>query len=189
MVDAVVELRRRADARWLRRVLVPIVIAVLATAFLQPFLFLDDRRHHSFVCVLVGAVVGALVAAAILAVGLRRQRRRGGQGWLSAPLTAGSSWRARRAVGRAVRRGRPSSDPVMRAAEEDCASRLIRERRRTLILFAVLTVAFAAVAVLADLTTLGRVYFVAATIGCVWTLAWSGYVQRGAAAYLTAVGE
>lgn len=150
------------------------------------FLFNDhQRRTDSPVSSIAGALVGVAVVIGIMLLITRRNPRfLAGDGWFSAPLSAGLGWRQRRAAARAVRRVQPSVDSLLRTVERDLALRSIRQARRSAIFFPIPIVVCVFIAVLGNVTTAGQIYFLVGGVLFTFAAVWTAFFKRRAHEYL-----
>ena len=128
---AVKELERRAVRRWRFAMfgVLPamILIALVTGAVLSGRHSHRSRQHHHASWPAI-ALILLILLILLVPVGLLYRRMWRGQGIFAPPLAGGLSWSQRRAVGKAVRRGVPSSDPLQAEAERRMSRQLVRYR-------------------------------------------------------------
>lgn len=180
------QLRAKAAKRWRWRFVLPGLVGGVVGPMFGDFLFHDhQRRTDSPLSSIAGALVGVAVVIGIMFLITRRNPRiLAGDGWFSAPLSAGLGWRQRRAAARAVRRVQPSRDSLLRTVEQDLARRSIRQARRSVIFFSVLIIVCVLIAVLGNVTSAGRIYFLVGGVLFAFAAVWTAFFTRRAREYL-----
>ncbi|MDQ2958742.1 MAG: hypothetical protein M3Y42_17510 [Actinomycetota bacterium] len=115
-----------------------VIVLVAVTVPFSLALFGPHRqhRHHSTTMTVLTAVVVALVTTPIVLALFGRKIRRG-QGMFAAPMVGGLQRADRRAANRAIRRGRPSTDPTLAAVERATAQQTIAQGRAGLVVFGI----------------------------------------------------
>jgi hypothetical protein len=149
-------------------------------------LLVDSRRHsprhHDGILGVAVVAVCVLVAMLAALLVLRRKLSRN-QGMFAAPLIVGLRWKDRRAVTRAVRRGRPSSDPTLAAVEMALAQRTVSQARRTMVVFVVAMAGEGILAVLNEHAA-ARIFYGSGVLLFAGLLVTHQGVLRGARRYL-----
>lgn len=179
------QLRQRAARRWRWRLILPGLFGGVAGPLFGNFLFHEHRHRDSATASILGALVGVAVVLGLFLLVMRRHPRLlAGEGWFSAPLVVGLGRKQRRAAARAVRRLHPSDNALLRAAEQDLARRSVRQRRRSVAIFVILVPLLALFGLLGNVTTAGRIYFLAGAILLAGVALWTAYFARRAKSYL-----
>ena len=144
-----------------------------------------ERQHTSTVDAVFALIAGVLTLAAIIGFVYWLARR--GKGMFSAALILGLPLRDRRKVSKAVRRGLPPSEPMLRVVGLRTAERMLRYRKPVFVLYGLLALSQLLNAVvpgrpraLIVLSAIGLVLFLAA-------LAYQWAVVVGARRYIEQV--
>jgi hypothetical protein len=142
---------------------------------------------ESFGDSVIPAVLGACTGLGIVLLTTRRQRADPAS--LLAPmLVLGLPLLQRRAVRRAIRRGEPAYDPLLRLAADDSARRAVRTVGLNVIVAGLGTIFFAGAATYHDLTALGHAACAVAAALALGSLTWSLRFYRRARRYLALTG-
>ncbi len=176
--------RAKAIRRW--RWALAIIVVVSGIGGVVPTVFghrhASSAQHHNAVAGVIAIAAVLLVAVGASILFFRRSAKRGGV--FSPPLAAGLPRRQRRQVARAVRRGTPSQDPLLRDVETQTATRALAQTRASLAIFGVAVVGETAVGVFGHHGTAGTIFFLLSAAMFIGLGALQLVMVRGAQRYL-----
>ena len=178
------EAARRRQRRWMATILGTTVGGgVLLGLVLSLVLHRHAAHHHSAtVPIVLGLVAVLLVLAAEVAVGYWLLKS--GRGMFKAPLALGLPFRDRRVVLKAVRRGEPPPQPLLRTVGQRMAERILRYRKQTFALYGVIALSQVVNALLPDRPSLLRGVSAAAAVLLLLAMAYQRVIIAGARRYL-----
>lgn len=183
-LTALAESARRRQRRWLATILGgAAVTAVLAGFAISMVTHRHAARHHPHTAVAVLALTTAvLVLAAEVAIGLWLVKT--GRDLFRAPLALGLPYRDRRVVMKAVRRGTPPPEPMLRTVGFRMAERIIRYRKQALALYTVIYLSQVVNALMPDRSGPLRGLSITTAVLLLGAMAYQRVVARGARRYL-----
>ena len=164
-------------------VLIGLLSGVLGGIAASRFAHQDHAQHHGWVVTSVLLLLAAVILIAEGGLFYWLVRRRKGI-FRNPPLVMGLPWRDRRAVAKAVRRGRPLPDALLRAVGRQMAERMLRYRKLAQASYLILALVMAMNALLPDRSSWFRYLWAASAVVSLLALLYLRAVTAGARGYL-----
>lgn len=183
-LEALAEAARRRQRRWLATILGATLALGVGIGLAASTIHRHPGRHHHIgtTAVVVGLVALILVLAAEAAIGYWLFKT--SRGMFKAPLALGLPFRDRRVVMKAVRRGTPPPQPLLRAVGRRMAERMVRYRKQTIALYGVIALTQVVNALLPDRPGPVRALSIATIVLLLAAAAYQWVVIAGARRYL-----